>query len=393
MSQVGVCCFDDPSLAGEGWACVAGGEARRVNGYAGLSPDVLWVTNLSYKQHSDLNLRKTPYIFDCQYFRTPLYVLMAELGLSDNPEEAVTVLSEVFTRMHNLAVTQFGIPEGERGYRFTSMLASLLTPRAHRRKPSTPYAADLESAINQSVQYNQVSFGGKAPSNTRVVGFVFPRGSYGRWVLSQPMPSATNWKKFEARDASSEFGTENGKVLSGTKSTLQRLNQLGQKHAGFLKVSVVSMDEFYAQFAQFGNGSQKPRGWATIPEIIEMARYSRLKLSHGYLCDLETLPLYEKAEIDSGEYSLSRSLLIENLWAGLSMPIHGSPRSTALAAYLRAYDRIALGRVAEEFERQNISVGSYSTGRLVAYVRDGEGRAAYDLAMRCGMLPPMDMVG
>lgn len=392
MVSVGVCYFDDPDIAGSGWTSVAGAEPARVNGYIGLSPDVLWVTNLSFNQYRNLNLGKTPHIFDSQYFRASVQNLSAELGLAGDPENACAVLSEAFTRAMRIGEQKFSLPEHERGYRYASMISSSLTPAPQRRRPDEVFSHDLEIAIQQSTQHNQASFAARAPSNTRAVAFAFPRGTYARWLLGQPMPTAKNWKTLTARDAATEFGTENGKIIKGTASTLERLEELNKKHAGFLRVSVVSMDPFHAQFAQFGNGAPSQRGWATIPEVISLARYARVKMQHGYLCDIDRSPWEEKVKIEGGEYSFSRGVFLENLWAGLSMPLHGSKRVTPLAAYLRAYDRICCTLVAEEFERHSYSVGSFSTGRIVVYVREGESQGAVELALNNGLIPPIDLL-
>lgn len=126
--------------------------------------------------------------------------------------------------------------------------------------------------------------------------------------------------------------------------------------------------------------------WATYPEVLELMRYSELmvyesaSVGAGVLQDVPCIdnPLYSNC--------MSAGLFLENYYCALMAPI--DKRNTALGAYMRAYDRMACGRAAEAFHNAGFVVGSYSSGRIIVLIREGERERAEKLALKIGMIPP-----
>lgn len=393
MDKIGVCLFDDPKLASSGWASVAGETAKRISGAAELSSAEVWVTNVDFRTYRALSFHKAPHIFDTQYFRTSMRMLVKELGLEDDHKTAASVFSEIFTRTLKQAVDVFGLQPREPEYRFSSLLGGhLLSPR-FRRGPQGPNAAEIQLGINHAYQANQAMFNRRPPQGSTAQVFTFPRERYARWLLSLPYPSGDRWKTIAHKESELVIGVQDGSEIPGTRAALQRLRKKAQTSAVFLRISVLSIDRFFQDFASFGVGGfdVKARRWATLPEVIEISRYSKISLMGGFQCPLTRLGLSDRLSTDARPFSFSRGLLLENAWVGLSGRINGSKDETALGAYMRAYDRLACNRVAEQFARYNVVIGSYGTGRVVAYVPENEKKAITQLALAKRVLPPLSM--
>lgn len=384
---IGVCWFDDPDAALGAWACRSDGEPFRVNGTQSLSSDVLWVTNLNYSVYRRLNLIQVPHITDAQYFRTSLTLLANEIGLYAEPDRACHALSRVFARVTREGHHHLGLGMSPGGYRYTKLIADRIMPRAHRLAPVGPHVAEIAAAFTQAMQQNQGMSGVQRPSGAVAYPFLFPRGAFARWLLSQPMPASSAWQEIKTRGSESVFGVQGGELISGTRAVRSRLAELGAGHAVLLRVRVLDMEPFYRPFASFGAGMRTPRGWAALPEILELSNYAKVAISGGFRTKAEPLNL-PGLDFGEDEFSFSRGLYWENVWTALASALNGGKEETSLGAYLRAYDRLACGRAAAALARMRYTVGSYGTGRVMVFLRPGEMPEAARYALDMGLLPP-----
>lgn len=391
MKRVGVCLFDDPALASKGWSAIAGGEERRVESAGDLQSDVLWVTNIDYLAYRKLNLNKAPHIFDQQYFRTSVKLLLAELGLSEDPKKGAITLSEIFTRIGTEAKKHFGVSLDIPGYRFSNLIGGATAPAFLRERVRGRFAADIQTGINQSYQANQAMFDRRPPAGSTAHVFTFPREAYARWLLSLPYPSGREWKEVYHSSNEATIGYEDGRQIAGTKALIAKLKRRSETEAIFFRVNVLSIAPEFKEFSTFGAGNQSPRRWASLPEIIEMSRYSKFSLMAGYKTPLEQLNVVPDEMLKDSPFSYSRGLLLENLWCGLAGNIGGSRENTAVGAYMRAYDRVVCNRMAELISKFNFVVGSYGTGRVMVYVPENERRAITEFAVSHRLLPSLQM--
>lgn len=400
MIKIGVCCFEDVNDASEGWASINGQESFRVSSYSDLQTNILWVTNLPYKQYKDLNLVTSPHIYDTQFFRTSLDQIAKENGLYDE-QEIAEFSSSIFSKLASLGDRFYDFDLSTPGYRYHKLLSYKLIPDFARKRPEGRFSGDIFESIQNSTQANQAMSGVKKPQGSNAVNFVFPRGSYARWLLSQKYPSGSKWTEIKQKNDSATFGFEDGKVIRSTHSVLDRLKDLGGKNALFLRVNVQSMDPFFQRFASFGasgqfgpSARQKHRRWATLPEIIELSKYSKLQIMGGYMTPLTDEPLIDPSVLEGSGMSYAHGLFLENTWAALCSPISTQTGSTetVIGAYMRAYDRIACGRAAARFAKAGFIVGSYSMGRLIVFVRPGEENSSAREAFSSGLLPPMSFM-
>lgn len=389
--KIGVCCFEDDRDPEGGWASIDGSEATWVAGPQDLDSEVLWVTNLPYLTHRKLNLAAEGNVFDTQYFRTQIANIGVEMGIDHDLKALAEFCSMTFQRVHRLGKEHLDIDLSSPGYRYHKTASYSLIPDFARQQPTGTSTADILDAIKHSTQANQAMSGVQRPKGAQSVSLTFPRHSYGKWLLSLPLPSEQRWTVVKQRENSTKFGVENGKALRNTATVIDRLNTIGEKNALFLRVTVHSMDKFYKGFASFSAGEKYTRRWATLPEILELARYAKLSINGGYSCKLSTSPLVPEEIFGESDMSYARGLLIENAWSALACPIttQEGPRQTMLSAYLRAYDRIACGRAAAQLASEGFIVGSYSMGRVVIFLRPGEASRAAKKALEIGLMPPI----
>lgn len=389
--RIGACLFDDTRGAGNAWCSISGEKPFRVSSFSELRADVLWVTNLDYKVYRKLNLTKMPNIYDSQYFRTSLKLISVEAGLAESPKEACQFISKIINRVYELGYKYFGEDLSEPGYRYMTTLSSRCMPEFVRKKISSSHWFEINDAVRQSTQSNQAIVGEGIPAGTKAYVVTLPRTAHANWLLSQRYPSGDKWIVVKSQNNEATFGFEDGTILKGTKAVIENLSAHSEKHgAMFLRVMVHSIDSNHKSFATFAAGSNYPRRWASLPEIIDMARYSKLSIQGGYLTGWATLDFKDLVN-DKFEFSFSRGLFLENLWCGLAGSIND--QNSAVGAYMRAYDRIVCGRYAEILSGYNFKVGSYGTGRLVIYLRPGDFDFAAEACAKNGLNPPIQIIG
>jgi hypothetical protein len=392
VKKVGICLFDDPTLGTGGWSSVSGMPAIRISDYGSLSTDVLWVTNLRFNAYKKLGLIKSHHIYDDQFFRTSLKLLMAELGLSNKPNEACSVISEVLQRVSALCENKLNFNMDACSYRLAPSIAASIVKPAWRTRPSGKHAAELAEAFKQATQQNQNAFAIVPPSGSQAMPFVASRAPYYKWLLEQKVPIGSTWRPIKQSTEEKVLGVEDGVEIKGTKSLIARLKEWSNDECYFFRIRVSSIEPFYRPFATFGHGSWEQRHWATLPEIIEMARYSKIVLSAGFKCDAGKLDLPEGIIDDTKSYSYSYGIFLENVWNAIASPLYGSKYHTPIAAYMRAYDRTMCVRMAEGFANFNCTVGSAGAGRVMVYVRPSEQKEILEFASENLLCPPLDLV-
>lgn len=391
MFLVGTCHFDDSESATGGWASINGEKAFRINGYNELQTDVLWITNLPYRAYQNLRLYSVPHIYDRQYFRTTYDSILFENGIKD-PVKGVVFASKVYTRIANFAISKLGINLSPAGYRFTALLGDVLMPSFMTLKIPGVDGLEISEGIRQSTQELQ-KMTSRTPKDSTSYNFVFPRGAYSSWLLSQPYPGPGLWDKINDKDVKAKLGHENRVKIKGTDGILEKYIELGENHAVFLKVKVLSQEADFAGFQTFGAGSNYIRNWATLPEIIYLSKFSKIQVLGGYKIPLKQLSLIKNLNLDKREFSYSKGILLENIYMSLAQNLHGDKtKKTAVGAYIRSYDRIACGRMAEIFTDSGLTVGSFGAGKVTLFLRPTQLKKAAKLALANGMLPPIDSI-
>lgn len=389
---IGVCLFDNINAPEEGYASIAGDNPFRIQGVNGLSSDVLWVTNLPFKQYQNARFYNMPYIKQNQYFRTSTEILIKELGLKDAGGDVQSrILSNIFSRVNTLGNYYFGFNALEHGkdYRYSNELRQFIYP-SELIGYDTPDLFHLaHEASIQSTQSNQSMSGTSAPRGSTTYGYYFPRSEYWKYIFSLPLPIKNDWRELTFKSQEIEIGHYEGRAIKGTDEVLKRLIEASKSRAILLRLTVNYTDPAYRPFQTFSSGMKTTRSWASLPEVLELSRYCRLTIYGGVTCEsghLNTLkPLFDEFQ---AEYSFSRGLLLENAMTGLSVG-YGEMKANFLSAYLRAYDRIICSKAAYEFSQNHYTVGSFGTGRITLYLTRGELENANDLARNLGLMSPI----
>lgn len=384
---IGVCIFDDPKAPRAGYSSVDGSAAQYVAGHHELSTDTLWVTNLEFPIFKELNFLRLRHLTQDQYFRTSIRLLQTELGITDHKRLA-EFLSKLFTRTAQAGMNGFGVDPTNYNYRYHQALSSRLhIPGMHEPLQGLDPSA-IQLAIDHSTQENQAMSGVKRPDRSSPVTFGFPRDAYGQWLISRVYPVGNVWK---TDGIGKEFtcGTRDGKKLALTDTFIKKLGDYFRTNARatFFRISVKSHEPSHRAFASFGAGSREPRVWVTWPELLELLEYSVVTIFDSMSTTAGTIREHLPEYCQATGFGLAEGLLFENLYVALASPVN--KRNTALGAYLRAYDRAACGRMAAAFHNAGFVVGSYSSGRVVLFINDGQRERASELALELGMLPPL----
>lgn len=393
--KIGVCLFDEPTSGQAGWISIAGSRAARISSPAELRSDVFWVTNVDYSSFLKLNLNHSTNIGYNSYFRTPIASLTKELTASEDPEYQCKLLSKVLNRVSELGSYYFGA-EIDGSYRYSNILQGCLVKNQLRQQPKGDHELEIVEAIKQSTQNNQAMTSKQFAKGSKLESFVFPRASYAKWLLSQDYPlNGGKWEKLGIGD-NKVFGYEDGVEIKNTKHFIEKLKDYDRTHAVFFKISVLSISPNYATFAKFGSGERKYiRHWATLPELMDILRYSKVEVVSAFKTPKVKINVNEELFEETGcEYSISKGLLLENVWTALATPIHSKQNEnvSALGAYMRAYDRIACGRAAAAFSRYGYTVGSYGTGRVQVSLRVNEAQGAKEIAISNKLAPSMRFI-
>lgn len=391
MSQdlIGVCIFDDPKSARDGWASVAGAEAWRVTGYHELSSDKLWVTNLDFPDFKALNLLRLKHLAQSQYFRTSIKMLQSEYGILESKPLAA-FLSRLFNRVARLGDLHLGVEPQKFNYRYTQAISARMDVPSLRIPCQGLNPNEVQLIIDHATQENQAMTGVKKPERAQAVAFSYPRFAYSKWLLGQQYPLESVWKK-DKIGKEWRIGIREGKALAKANHDFVRMMDnysINFHRSVFLRIAILSQEPSHRSFATFAAGSRGPRVWATYPEVLELMRYSEIAVYDSASVGsgkLKDIPL-----IDNPQYScsISAGLFLENLYCSLMAPV--DKVNSALGAYMRSMDRMACGRAAEQFHNAGFVVGSYSSGRIIVLVREGERDRAAQLALKIGMIPPFE---
>ncbi len=392
MTKIGVVCFENIENADKAWISISGKPARRISGIGELESSVYWITNLPYFSFLKLNLNKKPNIFDQQFFRTSIKLIAAEVGLEDDLKKLAEFCSDSFQKVFDLTNNIYDIELKYSPYRLNNLLSDYVISRSVKQHPMGSSANTLLDAFRESTQQNQ-SMLGEAPTGSHTRTFMFPRGAYSRFILSQSYPCSTQWSEIKKKDISTTIGTRESNEIVGTKSAVNKILKICENKSGLFKVNVLYIDKFFRTFANFSQGSNYQRNWVCLPELLEIIKYSTVEILEGYISESEPLKINKKINLKLNEFSFSNGLFLENVWTAYTLPLNRGKFFTPVGAYMRSYDRMVCMKAAYEFARNNLTVGSFGTGRIVVYLRKQDEDLACEVAMENGLMPPLYMLG
>lgn len=384
----GACLFDDSKIPGHGWSCRPDGDPERISGIHDLGNDINWVTNLEYKAFISNNLGHIKHICQNQFFRESIDALILDYGFGSNRNmEASQFLANHFNNTAIFGNTLTGIDpvKNRLNYRYSQHISNQLNIPILRQgaRGITQELADF--ICESSTQANQAMVGGINGSIS--LHCYYPRLLYFRWLLSQPVPISTDWNK-TALKQERDVGFKNGRIVNEELIKKMAATSASKMQAMFLRISVNSQQKDYATFGTFGRGKKEPREWVTLPELLNICRYSLVTIKEVY-----TLPMgYLKDHVDflsdiyaAPDVSISMGLFMQNVAAAIMAPVN--KKETPLGAYLRAYDRVGCFHAAEKLYSLGVLPASFSMGRIVTRVTEDQVENTKACMASIGLVP------
>ena len=389
MSKLGIALFADPKSPKDGFFC-NGSDVVAINGVYELSTDCVWVTNIRPYDFSQGGFGQLRQLRSSNFFRTDLGFLIREFGLEGDLAEACTQLYLTLSRSLQIAQDRnsFDIADCPLGIR--KELTSQLVPESI--STSLLYDAMLHEGVRQSIQYNQGRVdGANLPRGSRITSFVVPRSALASYLCDLPLPSSKDWSSVSFNAGILRIGRANGRSSQDESSneSFEKMLSLAKSKQVILDIDIRETDRRYADYKSFGVGDRTSRHWACIEEVAELKEYALVDIRGGYATDRNEAPL--PSPDMPPEFSVARSIANENYALGIASNLSNNNPSP-WAAYLRAVERIVLGRAADAFASRGFCVGSYGTGRLNIFLRSSEHKAASELALSLGLIPPFSLI-
>lgn len=370
------CVLFDEARPESGWASIEGDIPFRVNGVGDLRSDVLWWTSLEYSAFYQAGLSRTNNLRNAEFLRSSMSMLREELGLTSRflpADKAVMALSEVFSRVMNLAEQNYGLTQSS-NQKFSEDLRALLIPA------DQPVSDVVDTACHLAFQtFTKCA---KNPSRTRTRSLLFKRNRYlhATDVMATPIPGA----QFEYIEKSK---------LPPKERRVDWVIEQGRP--AIVECAITRVDQDFANVIAFD-----ARRWLSHPEIVALSQFARIDISSVILFNeyqrIETRHEAPQVEPGLGMLSVSIGLLAENFWVGLASPqymkhnpankLH-SPRATWMRASDRAHTMLRAMRV----HQKGVQVSSYSVGSVTIDVPNGNLQDVIDIAAAADLFPPMSV--
>lgn len=376
--SIGVVRFDDESALAGGWASFGGQPAFRIRSLGDLDTSKAWIIDIGFPAFMSGQLFNVAHLRRMDYLRVKPKALLSELGVTAGPDEQLSLLSGIYSKSVDILSAKFGFDPASPERTAAHALRSHWPVRRPRISPALD--DELASALLESTQESQKASGKSPVGSVSHVG-CFPRSSYGAYLCARPLPTQGAWSQVRIYGGSKIIGIQKGKPIAGSDEWLNKMEGLAAESAIFLQVAVLNMPASYARYCGFGSGSNHQRRWATLPEILHLAKFSKLEVGSGYRVDAEL----GQVDVDSIDPTVSGGIAAEVEWVARALP-PGRDEGSAIGAYLRAYDRIACAHAAGDLVDAGYAIGSYGTGRVYVYAPKndlGVGKAM----LESGLLP------
>lgn len=395
MNKLGIAWFDDPSSPSSGWLCGSDGEVERFETHGKLRSDTTWVTNLSFFDYKEAGFIGVPNYRSSNYFNVSLDKILNDLHIHDDLP-AAKFLPAVFDILSStLKKCESVVPSGLDGYKYFKGLSHSCIPRAFKRSAQGSKGESshfFDEMFVSATQLNQGITGSKIPAGSKAFRFHFPKATYYKWLLQQPLPAVNYWKESKL-PSPLIVGTNGIRNVPTHSEGIKKLNYYLKKgKSGFCKVVIYDADPSISQFYKFGHEgfSRELREWATIEEVLEISHFSTVEISRVYITD--SAPLQLPVELDpTTEQSLSEGYYRENLYKAIAD--HPNNSKSAIGAYLSSLDRAACGRAAIAFANDGFQIASFGAGFVTLYLRGSEQnptecKDAINLGVSLGLIPP-----
>lgn len=365
MFDIGIAWFTQPKKPTSGWS-YHNGHTMIFDSLGDLNHSVVWITNLTNSVYQAEQLWKQPNLRDEQFLRLSLTQIARETGLDMTEFESIQILGEIVQSIAKKLIDPFDLNVTNEKYRLYQGLQSHVVSNQYLAELSDDSPQHTQRAINSAYQSFQGAQKAKRGS-AKIQTFTFPRVAYANYLLNQSYPIGTKFSVFSLSNTSLVVGTLNGKELEKTVLVREQLKTLHETYACLFKIKVHSMSKDYIQGFTFGFSGirSEMRSWVTLPELIELLKYCKVEVTEGLLTTGGKLDSRPSLDINQNNYSYSRGVAAENIlcaFAEKAATPTGGRRITCLSAYIKAYDRIMCGRLAERFSQEGYALAGFGMG-------------------------------
>lgn len=325
-----------------------------------------------------------------KFFRTDLGFLIREFGLEGDIAEAAVYIRRVFVNALQVVQDRQSVDINDCAIGIRQELTAQLVPESL----TTALLSDpvLHEGVRQSVQYNQGSAASSnIPRGSKIFSFTVPRSALASYLCSLRLPSTFSWTSVSFVSGVLRIGKANGRSAqdAGGEASFDKMLGIAKEKQFILDIDIREMDRRFSSYKTFGVGDRTSRRWACIEEIAELKEYAIIDVRGGYACDRfkDAPPSPDMPP----EFSIGRSIANE-LYSLAVASNRSSSMPSPWTAYLRAVERIVLGRAADAFATRGFCVGSFGAGRINVFLRSSEHKAACELALSLGLMPPFSLL-
>ncbi|HAS6100758.1 TPA: hypothetical protein I7117_14935 [Vibrio vulnificus] len=385
--KIGIAWFTQSQRPSSGW-CYRDGHVLQFGSIGDLDHSVIWLTNIGHSVFNNSQLWQFPFLREDQYLRLGLTQISRELGLDMTLFESIKKLGEIVCPTALSMSKLFEVDLFEQKYRLFQGMVPSLVPQQYIAPISEDSPEYTQRAITNSFQSLQGATKG-VRTNAKVVTFTLPRVALANWLLSQRYPLSSKYKEIKISDSSIIAGHLNGSDLEGTKVIVEQLKVLHRRYAVFMKVNILSMSKDYVQGFTFGfeGATTNMRQWVSLPELIELLSYCKVEILDGVATSCGLLECRPDIDFEQNNISYSRGIIADNIVATFAEKASDGTagrRVTALGAYLRAYDRIVCGRLAQEFMRKGFPLAGFGGGGVRIWANVAGMEVAKKIALQWG---------
>ncbi|KAB0482412.1 hypothetical protein F7Q91_03115 [Vibrio chagasii] len=373
MAKVGVAFFSNESKPKGGYY-YHNGLVSDFKSAVDLDMSVAWITNVPYKAYVASGLQSIPHIKPEQFLRLSVTQMMRELHIAkniDGAEKLGELVGSIVAHMESI----FGLDPITSNYRLNQGLTDLLLPNSYFEFASSS-PSSTQVALDNAYQSLQGATKINASVNLKCRHYTLPRMAHFEYLLNQNYPLNSHWSEFTLKDGNTVAGVVNGKNLPNTTEVVSALKALHQNTAAILNIHVKSMSKNRMQGFSFGNEgiNTSMRVWACLPEVIEMLRYCEIEILGGIKTDGGKLDIRPEIDLETNRYCFAKGVSAENVWTGLAEKIskNGTKCSTGLGVYLKAYDRIICGKLAEAFMADSYFLAGFGIGGVRVWGQPSE---------------------
>nr|WP_192957887.1 hypothetical protein [Aliivibrio wodanis]VVV07001.1 hypothetical protein AW0309160_04495 [Aliivibrio wodanis] len=407
-TKIGIIWIDDNKALGSGSRLVDNGyecisshpnEVKKIN-LNNLKSNYIYITNIKPNNYKRFGLDRFRNINSSKFLGVTLSTIAIELGLSEKLDEKLPIFYTVCQMLANKLEAQFGINLMNTEFTAIKEIHSKLLPDHQRNRPLLAMASnlELERAIANSMQKMQANSLRQSRDIQSITSARFPRVPYTLTLLNLLYPASNEYQinnNFNGR----LIGQSEKSHIRGDDEVLQELIELAKTNCGFIEVEQVNTISKYNDYWPFGKELQAtpPRRWAALPEAIDMANYSLLKLGSVYVTEGKKLPFAPTMpEVNSVKFlSYVNGLVNEVIWTSLGYSQMQDKYPSPISTYIRAYDRIMLRLKAKTFIDNQIEVSSFNTGAIRFYIDStdsAESKKLKDLILAEDMIPQIDLL-